>query len=237
MNILVVEDESSIRNVLKSYFSLEGWDVLTSEDGQDALQKFRKIKVDMLVLDLMLPNLSGEDVCKKIRKNSNVPILVISAKSREQDMINLLNMGADDYITKPFRIKEVVARVNALRRRIEMFEENEKIDSIVSFNDGKLKVNFETKEVFVNHDLINLTFTEFEILDGLLKTPRKVLSRQDLSYKVQGYRYVGDGRTIDAHIKNLRKKVEEDPQDPQYIITRIGAGYQFNFMPDDNDEN
>lgn len=234
MNILVVEDETSIRNVLKSYFSLEGWDVMTSADGQDALRKFRKVKVDMLVLDLMLPNLSGEDVCKKIRKHSNVPILVISAKSREKDMINLLNMGADDYITKPFRIKEVVARVNALRRRIEMFEEKEKHQSVVSFNDGKLKVNFETKEVFVNHELVNLTFTEFEILNGLIKTPRKVLSRQDLSYKVQGYRYVGDGRTIDAHIKNLRKKIEDDPQDPQYIITRIGSGYQFNFSPDDD---
>src|SRR5690625_2475908 len=110
MNILVVEDEVSIRNVLKSYFVLEGWDVLTAEDGLDALQKIRKIKIDLLVLDLMLPNLSGEDICKEVRKSSNVPIMVISAKSREQDMIKLLNMGADDYITKPFRIKEVVAR-------------------------------------------------------------------------------------------------------------------------------
>lgn len=230
MNILLVEDEVSIRDVIKTYLEKEGWEVLTSGDGIDALNKIRKIKVDLVILDLMIPKLSGEEVCKEIRKTSNVPVLIISSKSREEDLINGLNFGADDYITKPFRIKEVVARINALIRRMDMLTNKEK--SSISFNGSRLIVNFESKEVFLNHELVNLTFTEFKLLNALIKKPGKVLSRQDLSYEVQGYRYIGDGRTMDAHIKNLRKKIEEDPKNPLYIVTRIGAGYQFSFEPD-----
>lgn len=233
MNILLVEDESSIRDVLKSYFLKEGWNVLTSGDGEDALKKVKKIKVDIVILDLMIPKLSGEEVCKEIRKTSNVPVLIISSKSREEDMINGLNLGADDYITKPFRIKEVVARINALKRRIEMF--TKKSEPIMSFNHNRLVINFESKEVFIDNELVRLTMTEFKLLDALLKKPGKVLSRQDLSYQVQGYRYLGDGRTMDAHIKNLRKKIEDDPKNPTYIVTRIGAGYQFNVEADHAD--
>lgn len=230
MNILLVEDEASIRDVLKSYLTNEGWDVLTSSDGLDALKKMKKIKVDLVILDLMIPKLSGEEVCKEIRRTSNVPILIISSKSKEEDMIKGLDIGADDYITKPFRINEVLARINVLQRRIEMF--TQKTKPVISFNQNNLVINFESKEVFVNGKLIRLTFTEFKLLDALLKKPGKVLTREELSYQVQGYRYIGDGRTMDAHIKNLRKKIEEDPKNPLYIVTRIGVGYQFNFESD-----
>ncbi|WP_318615656.1 response regulator transcription factor [Sporosarcina sp. YIM B06819] len=230
MRILLVEDEISIRDVLKSYLLKEGWDVLTSGDGVDALNKTQKIKVDLVILDLMIPKLSGEEVCREIRKTSNVPILIVSSKSREEDMIKGLNIGADDYITKPFRIQEVLARINALQRRVNMF--TQKAKPIMSFNRRSLVINFESKEVFVDDNLVRLTLTEFKLLDALLKKPGKVLSREDLSYHVQGYRYIGDGRTMDAHIKNLRKKIEKDPKNPIYIITRVGAGYQFNVEAD-----
>lgn len=233
MTILLIEDEESIRDVLKSYLEKEGWNVLTSGDGVTALKIVKKIKVDLVVLDLMIPKLSGEEVCKEIRKTSNVPVLIISSKSKEEDLIKGLNFGADDYITKPFRIKEVVARINALQRRIKMHTNNE--ESIIHFNGGRLVVNFDSKKVFLDQNPVNLTFTEFKLLNALIKKPGKVLSRHDLSYEVQGYRYIGDGRTMDAHIKNLRKKIEDDPKNPLYIITRIGAGYQFNFLPDSND--
>lgn len=230
MNILLVEDEVAIRDVMKSYMAKEGWNVLVSEDGFDALQKVRNIRIDLVILDLMIPKITGEDVCKTIRNQSNVPILIISAKSREEDMINGLQLGADDYITKPFRIKEVIARMKAMIRRIDMFKE--KAETLLKFNGNRLIVNFETKEVLVDKRNAKLTFTEFKVLDALLKKPGKVLSRQDLTYKVHGSRYIGDGRTMDAHIKNLRKKIEDDPKNPKYIITRIGAGYQFNYKPD-----
>ena len=225
MKILVVEDEESICEVLKSYFEREGWDVLTSHNGFDAIEKVEKFNVDMVVLDLMIPGQPGEEVCKAVRKISKVPVLMLTSKSREEDMISGLNLGADDYITKPYRIKEVIARIKALRRRIEMFTDDNK--SIYRFNQNRFIVNFESNEVIVDSEVISLTSTEFKILDALVKKPGKVFSRQDLSYIVQGYRYIGDGRTMDAHIKNIRKKIEEDPKNPQYIVTVWGVGYKF----------
>lgn len=226
MRVLLVEDEESIREVFKSYLLKEGWEVLTAGDGKDALDKAKKFKVDLVILDLMIPKISGEQVCQEIRRHSNVPILIVSSKSREEDMIKGLNIGADDYVTKPFRIQEVLARINALQRRIDMF--TKKTQSLMSFNGKSLVVNFDSKEVFVESELVRLTLTEFKLLDALLKKPGKVLSRDELSFHVQGSRYIGDGRTMDAHIKNLRKKIEKDPKNPEYIITRVGAGYQFN---------
>lgn len=231
MNILIVEDESSIREVLKSYFLKEGWDVYTAKDGSEALQHFRKFKLDVILLDLMIPKISGEEVCKEVRKSSNVPLIIISSKSKEEDMINGLNIGADDYITKPFRIKEVLARINALLRRVDMFTKQN--DKILRFNNNRLVINFETQEVLVNNKAVTLTTTEFKILDAFVKKPGKVFSRQDLSYIVQGYRYIGDGRTMDAHIKNIRKKIEDDPRNPKYIVTKIGSGYKFNYSLDE----
>ncbi|WP_062105763.1 response regulator transcription factor [Bacillus niameyensis] len=231
MNILIVEDEASIRDVLKSYFLKEGWGVYTASDGLEALQHVRKFKVDVILLDLMIPKIPGEEICREIRKSSNVPLIIISSKSREEDMINGLNIGADDYITKPFRIKEVIARINALLRRVEMFTKENK--EVLRFNHNSLVINFETQEVLVENKAVKLTSTEFKILDAFVKKPGKIFSRQDLSYIVQGYRYIGDGRTMDAHIKNLRKKIEEDPKNPKYIVTKIGSGYKFNSILDE----
>ncbi|GIN74876.1 DNA-binding response regulator [Bacillus sp. J14TS2] len=230
MDILIVEDEKSIREVLQSYFLKEGWHVYIASDGMEALQVVEKFKVDVILLDLMIPKMSGEDVCRRIRETSQVPIMIISSKSREDDMINGLNIGADDYIVKPFRIKEVLARINALLRRIDMLKKQE--DPILRLNQNDLVINFETQEVLVNQKSVKLTSTEFKILDALVKKPRKIFSRQDLSYIVQGYRYIGDGRAMDAHIKNLRKKIEQDPKKPKYIVTKIGAGYTFNSFLD-----
>lgn len=230
MSILIVEDEKSIRDVLKSYFLKEGWNVHTSSNGLDALKVQQNFKLNVILLDLMIPQLSGEEVCKTIRKTSTVPIMIISSKSREADMINGLDIGADDYIVKPFRIKEVLARVNALLRRMDML--HQKKEKILDFDNGNFLIDLEKQELKVNRDLVKLTSTEFKILNTLVKTPGKIFSRQDLSYVVQGYRFIGDARTMDTHIKNLRKKIEEDPRNPKYIVTKIGSGYKFNFSLD-----
>lgn len=232
MDILIVEDEVSIRDVLKSYLLNEGWNVYASSDGKEALKTVQSLKLDLIILDLMIPGLSGEEVCRSIRQISNVPLIMITSKSLENDMINGLNLGADDYITKPFRMKEVIARIHALQRRMNMLSGSS--SSVLFFNRGRLVINFETKEVFVNGQSANLTITEFKILNVLVKKPGKVYSRHDLSYEVQGYRFIGDGRTTDAHIKNIRRKIEEDPKNPVYIETKIGAGYKFNFQLDDD---
>lgn len=230
MSILIVEDEKSIRDVLESYFMKEGWNVYTSCNGLDALKVQRKFKLNVILLDLMIPQLSGEEVCKTIRKTSTVPIMIISSKSREADMINGLDIGADDYIVKPFRIKEVLARVNALLRRIDMLRPKKK--ETLYFDNGNFLIDFETQELMINNNVIKLTSTEFKILNTLVTKPGKIFSRQDLSYVVQGYRLIGDCRTMDTHIKNLRKKIERDPRNPRYIVTKIGSGYKFNYSMD-----
>lgn len=231
MEIMIVEDEPSIREVLTSLFQAEGWKVHTSSDGKDALLKARNFKLDLIILDLMIPGIPGEEVCRSIRQDSNVPVIMITSKSNESDMVNGLNLGADDYITKPFRVKEVLARIHALKRRINMFSSNN--NRILWFNKRRLVVNFELKEVFVDGKPANLTITEFKLFSILVKNPGKVYSRHDLSYEVQGYRFIGDGRAMDVHILNIRKKIEEDPKNPEYIVTKIGAGYKFNFFPEE----
>ncbi|MCQ6559076.1 response regulator transcription factor [Paenibacillus mendelii] len=232
MDILIVEDETPIRDVLQSYFLNEGWKVHVSTDGTDALEKVRTTRLDMVVLDLMLPGISGEDVCRSIRTFSNVPLIMLTSKANEIDTINGLNLGADDYITKPFRMKEVVARIYALQRRMQVNSSGSK--TVQRFNRGRLIVYFESKEVIVDGRPTNLTLTEFKIMNILTKNPGKLYSRHDLSYEVQGYRYIGDDRTMDAHIKNIRRKIEEDPKNPIYISTKVGAGYKFNFIPDED---
>ncbi|WP_314587607.1 response regulator transcription factor [Paenibacillus terrigena] len=231
MNILIVEDDDSIRNVLQSYLINEGWTVHTSEDGNDALQKIYNFKFDLLLLDLMIPGVSGEEICKQIRKFSNIPIIMITSKAQEMDTINGLNLGADDYITKPFRMKEVIARIRVIQRRMNMFSVNNQ--TVMRFNRGNLVINFESKEVYVNSKPANLTITEFKLLSVLVKNPNKLYTRQELSYEVQGYRDIGDGRTTDTHIKNIRKKIEEDHKNPVYIVTKIGGGYKFSYHSDE----
>lgn len=226
MNILIIEKDELSRDLLKNCFLKEGWEVMTSHDRLEALQKIQKIKVDFVILDPMISKIPTDTVCKEIRKITNVPLLIISSRSREEDIIHALNLGADDYIVKPIRINEVLARIKALIRRIEMF--TRKSQKVVCFNQNSLVINFETHEVLVEGKSVQLTSTEFKILNAFAQKPGKVFSRQDLSYIVQGYRFIGDGRTMDAHIKNLRKKLEKNPRNPKYIVTKTGAGYKFN---------
>ncbi|WP_251573247.1 response regulator transcription factor [Paenibacillus sp. MER TA 81-3] len=195
------------------------------------MKKVQLYKLDLVVLDLMISGIPGEDVCRSIRRMSNVPLIMITSKAREVDMIHGLNLGADDYITKPFRMKEVIARIYALQRRINSM--NSTSCSILYFNRRRLMVNFELEDVFLEGTPANLTTTEFRTLSILVKKPGKVFSRHDLSYEVQGYRFIGDGRVMDVHIMNIRKKIEEDPKRPQYVVTKIGSGYKFSFQPDD----
>lgn len=232
MNVLIVEDEIAIREVMESYCLKEGWKVQTAGNGMEVLSKFQMFRFDMILLDLMIPSLPGEEVCRSIRKTSNVPIIMVTSKALESDTINGLNMGADDYITKPFKVKEVIARMYALHRRIEAFSAKSSIRPFLCFNKRRMLINCESKEVIVEGKPANLTHTEFKILETMVRNPGKVYSRHDLSYEVQGYRYIGDGRSADAHIKNIRRKIETDPKTPQYIVTKIGAGYKFNFYPD-----
>jgi DNA-binding response OmpR family regulator len=223
MHILVVEDEKKIRDVVVAYLKREGWEVDYTPDGHEAIQKFDYMQHDLIILDLMLEGLHGEQVCQRIREKSSVPIIMLTSKSRENDTINGLNLGADDYIIKPFKVKELIARIHAIFRRITP---EEKSQSIMTFKKGKLFVNFETNEVMVEGKFISLTGTEFKLLTIFVKSPKKTFSRSDLAYQVLGYRSFS-GRTIDAHVKNLRKKLESNSKEPEYIVTKIGSGYQF----------
>ncbi|MFD0958373.1 response regulator transcription factor [Paenibacillus chungangensis] len=228
MHILIVEDEPKIRDVLQAYMKMEGWSVDYTSDGHEAVQKFDLSQHDLILLDLKLVGLSGEEVCERIREKSNVPIIMITSKNRENDTIRGLNLGADDYIAKPFRVKEVVARIKALQRRLHP-ESNESAarKSAMVYDKGNLVIMTENRSVLVDGKPVNLTATEFKLLTVLSDNPQKIYSRSELSYIVQGYRFQGDSRAIDAHVKNLRKKIEQDSQDPKYIVTRIGSGYQF----------
>lgn len=234
MHILIVEDEPKIREVLIAYFEKEGWTTDYTSNGNEAVRKFDYDQHDLIILDLMIEGIPGEEVCRLIREKANVPIIMITSKSREADTINGLNLGADDYIVKPFRAKEVIARIHALFRRIAPAKRDSEAESELLFNKGLLAVNMMTREVRVNGQPVNLTATEFKLLSVLIRKPGKVYSRGDLSYTVQGYRYQGDGRAIDAHIKNLRKKIESDPGSPQYIATVVGSGYKFAMQPDES---
>jgi len=233
MHVLIVEDELSIRDVLSAYLLKEGWTVDTTSDGQDAVNRFDQLKHDMILLDLMIEGMPGEEVCRKIREKSNVPIVVITSKSRESDAVNCFELGADDYIIKPFRVKEVIARIQSIMRRVHVHDRTNQLRDFYSFDRGKLLVWPDKHEVVVNGATVNLTTTELKLLTVLITNPGKIYDRSDLAYKVQGYRFIGDGRSIDTHIKNLRKKLEEDSREPQYIVTVVGSGYKFTKHPDE----
>lgn len=236
MRILVVEDEPKIREVLIAYLRNEGWEVEHTCSGREALAWFGERTYDLVLLDLMLEELPGEEVCREIRRSSTVPIIMLTAKSREQDTIEGLNLGADDYIAKPFRVKEVVARIHALLRRVKVFVPETRGSSVLTFEKGGLVLDVEAKTLIVRGVLTSLTLTEFKLMSVLAERPGKLFSRTELTQQVLGYRFVGDSRSIDTHVKNLRKKIEEDAKEPRYILTMVGAGYKFAAEPDDRKE-
>nr|WP_246451825.1 response regulator transcription factor [Alkalicella caledoniensis] len=221
INILVVDDETEIVNVLKAYLGKEGYTVFTAFDGVEAIEIITNNKIDFIVLDLMLPSLSGEEVCKEIRDTSNVPILMLTAKVEEYERIHGLDIGADDYMTKPFSPKELVARVKAILRRTRV----ENRSNSMVFEKNHLSIDLDKKEVKKRGLLVELTNTEYKLLLLLSQNQGRVFSRDELVLKVLGYDYEGYDRTIDTHIKNIRHKIEE--KDVKYIFTVYGVGYKF----------
>jgi len=220
--ILIVDDEEMIVKTVKAYLDREGFKTYTAADGETALRAFEEKGPDLIVLDLMLPNISGIEVTKRIRAQSSVPIIMLTAKAGEADRVVGLELGADDYVVKPFSPRELVARVRAVLRRIEGdASATEKITS------GALDIDLKTREVKVDSKAVELTPTEFDLLAFLARHPGQVFTRLQLLREVQGYTYDAFARTIDTHIKNLRRKIEEDPKTPQYILTVHGVGYRF----------
>jgi DNA-binding response OmpR family regulator len=223
--VLVVEDEEKIIEVVKSFLESKGFQVLTANNGRAALEIFEKETITMVLLDLMLPEISGEEVCKALRKKSRVPIIMLTAKSDEADMLEGLGIGADDYITKPFSLKALYARMEAVLRR-----SNDDILPLMvrsSFCDGDLVVDFESHVIMKQAAEVKLTPNEFKILTALVKYPNKVFTREELIVTAFGMEFEGYDRTIDSHIKNLRQKIESDPKNPVYVKTIHGVGYKF----------
>lgn len=225
-NILLIEDEKKISDIVKSYLEKEGFDVTTAATGEQALRLINK-HFDLVILDLMLPDIDGETICTSIREASDVPIIMLTAKSSEDDRIKGLSIGADDYVIKPFSPRELVARIKAHLRRTKKGEK-----MMLSFNNGLLIIDTGSMEVRKNRQVIPLTATEFRILLLLAEKPQMVFSRLQIVNAVQGYNFEGYDRVIDAHIKNIRHKIEDIPQKPEFIKTVHGAGYKFIGMPD-----
>ena len=225
IKILVVEDEKNISHVIKAYLEKEGFDVTIAIDGNEALEMFSKEEFHLIILDLMLPKLSGEEVCTTIRGTSDIPIIMLTAKVEEDDKIEGLSIGADDYVTKPFSPRELVSRVKALLRR--SYRELSPLAEKLSFNNEELVVNVDKMIVKKDGKNVYLTTNEFKILIALLTNPGQVFSREQLIEIAFGYDYDGFDRTVDTHIKNIRQKIENDPKNPAYIITVYGAGYKF----------
>lgn len=223
--ILVVDDEVKIVEVIKSYLENSGYSVFTAYSGKDGINLFEMEKPSLLILDLMLPDISGEVICREIRKKSRVPIIMLTAKAEEEDILEGLDIGADDYVTKPFSPKQLIARVAALLRRTE--DGTVPLLRRMSFNNDELLIDTEKYEVKKKGEVLNLTPSEYKMLIILIKYPSKVFSREELITMVLGDDFEGYDRTIDAHIKNLRQKIENDPKKPQYIITVHGVGYKF----------
>lgn len=223
--IMIVEDEEKIVTVVKSFLESKGFAVIPAINGKQALELFEKDAISMVLLDLMLPELSGEEVCKALRRKSRVPIIMLTAKSDEADMLNGLGIGADDYITKPFSLKELYARIEAVLRRSSL--DLTPLMQRNSYNDGDLTIDYESHVITKQSEEVKLTPNEFKLLITLVKYPNKVFTREELISSAFGIAFEGYDRTIDSHIKNLRQKIESDPKNPIYVKTIHGVGYKF----------
>jgi two-component system alkaline phosphatase synthesis response regulator PhoP len=224
--VLIVDDEEHIVELLKFNLVNAGYKVITANNGLDALKLTRENNPELLLLDLMLPGMDGFDVCKEIKRNkesSNTSIIMLTAKDEELDKILGSELGADDYITKPFSIRELLARVKAVLRRHG--NRDEKVSEF--FESGRLKVSFERHEVLIDEVKIDLTLKEFELLRILIENKGKILQRETLLDKIWGYEYIGETRTVDVHIRYIRKKIEKDDKNPRFIETIRGVGYRF----------
>jgi two-component system response regulator RegX3 len=225
IRVLVVEDEESFSEAIAFMLGKEGFAVTVAETGPDALETFEKQGADLILLDLMLPGMSGTEVCRTIRQKSNVPIIMVTAKADEIDKIVGLEIGADDYVTKPFSSRELVARIRAvLRRHVEVVIDD--LDTSV-LEVGPVRMDIDRHQVTVRGELVSLPLKEFDLLELLMRNNGRVLTRGQLIDRVWGSDYVGDTKTLDVHIKRLRSKIESDPAEPTHILTVRGLGYKF----------
>jgi DNA-binding response OmpR family regulator len=219
--ILVVDDEKQIVELISAYLEREGFGVITAYDGRTAQELALKEKPDLILLDFMLPEINGFEVCKNLHNKTSIPIIMLTARDEEMDKILCLEVGADDYITKPFSPREVLARVRAVLRRTSS---EAAVGERVRI--GKLEIDFAKYEVKKDGKFLSLTPTEFKLLEAMAKSPGRVFTRLQLIDYAQGYSFEGYERTIDAHIKNLRHKIEDNPKNPNYIVTVFGVGYK-----------
>lgn len=223
--VLVVDDEKLIVKGIRFSLEQDGMEVDTAFDGEEALQKATEQEYDLILLDIMLPKLTGFEVCQQIREFSNVPIVMLTAKGDDMDKILGLEYGADDYITKPFNILEVKARIKAIMRRTTTKTGKDEAGKILE--SGDMRLECDGRRVYIAGKEINLTAKEFEVLELLLSNPNKVYSRENLLHLVWGTDYPGDVRTVDVHIRRLREKIESNPSEPRYVHTKWGVGYYF----------
>lgn len=227
--VLVVEDERKIRELVRGYLEREGLQVLSTASGAEAVTLAREHRPDLVLLDLRLPDVPGEEVARELRRFSQVPILMLTAKSSELDRVAGLEAGADDYVTKPFSPRELVLRVRAILRRSPELRDT---DGATSFGDGVLTIDEDRREATVRGELVDLTPTEWGLLVALARTPGRVCSRFELVNRVRGYEFEGYERTIDSHVKNLRRKIERDAHEPEIVERVVGGGYRFGLARD-----
>ena len=223
--ILLVDDEQSVQTLLTYPLRKDGYEVVSALDGREALDRFTEARFDLVVLDIMLPKLDGIEVCRRLRSRSQVPIIMLTAKDDEIDKVLGLEMGADDYITKPFSVREFRSRVKAALRRAEML--SGRPTSKEPIQAGELEIDFERRAVTARGSPVRLTYVEFEILSTLAAAPGRVMTREMLLEQVWGDSAYRDPRTIDVHIRHLREKLEQDPRQPEYLFTVRGVGYRF----------
>jgi DNA-binding response OmpR family regulator len=228
-SVLIVDDERKIRDTLQAYLEMEGFSVLTTASGMGAIEAATKASPDAIVLDLMLPDLTGEEVTRTLREVSTVPILMLTAKSSEDDRVQGLRIGADDYLVKPFSPRELVARIEAILRRTNAGDDRRRD----SYGDGALILDRDGRETWADGQPVLLTKSEFDLLGALAARPGRAFSRYELVTRVQGFDYEGYERTIDAHVKNLRRKLDDDPRHPRFVLTVPGVGYKLGMRSDD----
>lgn len=225
--ILLVDDEQSIQTLLSYPLRRDGYEVVQATDGHQALERFAEQPFDLVVLDLMLPKLDGLEVCRRLRGQSSVPIIMLTARSEEIDKVVGLELGADDYITKPFSLREFSSRIKAALRRAEMTRPAETSPDEAPLEVHELRVDFSKRSVRIRGNDAELTFVEFEILSVLARSPGRVYTRDMLLSRIWGDSAYRDPRTIDVHIRHLREKIEREPKDPEYLFTVRGVGYRF----------
>lgn len=228
INILVVDDEKTIVDIIEVYLKKEGYNVFTASNGNEALEIFNDKRIDLIILDLMLPDISGEEICRKIKDQIDIPIIMLTAKVNEEDVLNGFKQGADDYVIKPFSVKQLIARVTAILRRYKV-DENE----IMSFNNRDLIIDKDKCEVKKKGEIVKLTPSEYKLLLIFSENSKKLFTRNELLDKAIGEEIDAIDRIIDSHIKNLRSKIEDNSKEPKYILTVYGMGYKFDGKKDD----